>query len=188
MESQNSTMQDTLLVKENYSDKSFVVYGPTKKYKDDFGNLGGRFNKNLTIGGETVMGWVFSKKAQEKVMEFVSRVNSGEVISSTSTTSSEIPIEGSASSGLPTVSVPNSNNGSFQYVKFKIYKPSVGQKVNLKADGKTTEGKVIRVESHNDIVDTVYVDFNGATSLAMICGQEWKIFGYGVRHSIFFSN
>ena len=186
METQTSNTQnaDTLLVKENYTDKSFVVYGPTKKYKDDFGNLGGRFNKSLKIDGETVMGWVFSKKAQEKVMEFVSRVNSGEVVSN----SAEIPIEGSTSSGLPTVSVPNSNNGSFQYVKFKIYKPSVGQKVNLKADGKTTEGKVIRVESHNDIVDTVYVDFNGATSLAMICGQEWRIFGYGIKHHIFFSN
>ncbi len=176
------TSNQSLLVKENYSDKSFVVYGPTKKYKDDFANLCGKFNKSLKIDGETVMGWVFSKKSQEKVMEFVARANAGEVVPSS------VPITDSNSTSLPTVSVPNSNNGSFQYVKFKIYKPSVGQKVVLKADGKTTEGKVLRVESHNDIVDTVYVDFNGATSLAMICGQDWRVFGYNVRHNLFFSN
>ena len=183
METQILNTQNTLLVKENYSDKSFVVYGPTKPYKDDFGNFGGRFNKSLKVDGETIMGWVFSKKVQEKVMEFVARVNSGQHVSTPNT----LPTEGSISS-LPTVTVPNSNNGSFQYVKFKIYKPSVGQKVNLKADGKTTEGKVLRVESHNDVVDTVYVDFNGATSLAMICNQSFQIFGYNVKHQLFFSN
>ena len=44
---------EELLVKENYTDKSFVVYGQTKKYKDFFLSLG-KFNKNLKIGDETV--------------------------------------------------------------------------------------------------------------------------------------
>ena len=172
-----------LLVKDNYTDKSFVVYGETKKYKDSLKNLKGKFNKNLTINDEKIEGWIFSKTHLEKVMEFVQKANSGEV----NVASSELPSTSSGSTSLPTVTVPQ-NNSSFQFVKFKIYKPSQGQHVNLKVDGKVIEGRIIKVETHNDIVDTVYIDFNGSTSVAMICGQSWKIFGYNVSHSIFFEN
>ena len=172
-----------LLVKDNYTDKSFAVYGETKKYKDSLKNLGGKFNKNLKIGDEVAAGWIFSKKSLERVMEFVQKANSGEEVG----ISSELPSASSASTSLPTVTVPQ-NNSSFQFVKFKIYKPSQGQHVNLKVDGKVIEGRIIKVETHNDIVDTVYIDFNGSTSVAMICGQNWKIFGYNIAHSLFFEN
>ena len=172
-----------LLVKDSYTDKSFVVYGDTKKYKDSLKNLGGKFNKNLKLGESTLPGWIYSKKNLEKVMEFVQKVNSGEEVG----VSSELPSSSSSSTSLPTVTVPQSNN-SYQFVKFKIYKPSQGQHVNLKVDGKVIEGRVVKVETHNDIVDTVYIDFDGKTSVAMICGQNWKIFGYNVAHNLFFEN
>ena len=179
MEADNSQ----ILVKEKYSEKSFALYGATKNHRVALKNLGGRYNKFLDIEGEKKPGWIFPLTKAEEIMDFVQRVNSGEKVSVEA-----IPNSDNNTSDLPTVAVPNSNNGSFQFVKFKIYKPSLGQKVILKADGKTTEGKVIKIETHNDIVDTVYVDFNGSTSLAMICGQEWRVFGYQIRHSLFFSN
>ena len=45
---------------QDYSEKSFVVYGnDTKKYKEDIKKLGGRFNSNLKDLGP---GWIFSNK------------------------------------------------------------------------------------------------------------------------------
>ena len=172
-----------LLVKDNYTDKSFAVYGETKKYKDSLKNLGGKFNKNLKLGDDVAAGWIFSKKSLEKVMEFVQKANSGEV----NVVSSELPSTSSSSTSLPTVTVPQ-NNSSFQFVKFKIYKPSQGQHVNLKVDGKVIEGRIIKVETHNDIVDTVYIDFDGKTSLAMIINGNWQLNGYFVKHFLFFEN
>ena len=171
---------EELLVGDNYTAKSFVVYGNTKKYKDHLANLEGKFNKYLNIDGEKTPGWIFSNKKLEVVMEFVQKVNSGEVVSS-----SDLPSSETLSTSLPTVTVPTRNN-PYQFVKFKIYKPSNGQTVKLKVDGKVTEGQAVRVETHNDVVDTVYIDFDGNTSLAKICNGEWQIYGYNVRHTLFF--
>ena len=80
----NTETKNDMFVKEDYSDKRFAIYGNTKKYKDMLKALGGKFNKYLKIDGETKIGWIFSKKAQEKVMDFVLRANSGETFSSDS--------------------------------------------------------------------------------------------------------
>lgn len=173
--------RDTMLIDENYTDKSFAVYGNTKTYKDSLKALGGRFNKSLKIEGQVVPGWVFSKKVQEKVVDFVNRANSGDNSVSLPDTSTNTTNE------LPTVSVPG-NTGTYQYVKYKIYRPTVGQTAELRTEGKVMKGKVIKTESHNDIVDTVYIDFNGSTSLAMVCNGAFLIFGYQTKHSLFFSN
>lgn len=52
----------------NYSDKSFVITGNTKDFKDELKELGGRWNSKLTCGS----GWVFSltrKKELESWLE-----------------------------------------------------------------------------------------------------------------------
>lgn len=52
----------------NYSDKSFVITGNTKDFKDELKELGGRWNSKLTCGN----GWVFSltkKKELESWLE-----------------------------------------------------------------------------------------------------------------------
>jgi hypothetical protein len=184
MQEQNQTQENNtqMFIKEDYSDKSFAVYGNTKVHKDALKSLGGKFNKSLKIEGSTVVGWVFSKKAQEKVVDFVARTNNGE-----SSSVSELPNNNNKTNDLPTVAVPG-NTGTYQYVKYKIYRPSIGQNVELRADGKTVKGKIIKTESHNDIVDTVYIDFNGNTSLALICNGSFQVFGYMQKHSLFFSN
>jgi hypothetical protein len=48
---------------EDYTDKSFVVFGETKNFKDILKELGGKFNSNLKVGP----GWIFSKANKEKV-------------------------------------------------------------------------------------------------------------------------
>jgi hypothetical protein len=63
----------------NYSDKSIVVVGDgTKTHKDTLKLLGGSYNPNLK--GEA--GWVFSKKATEKVQTFLESIGQDHEINS----------------------------------------------------------------------------------------------------------
>lgn len=56
----------------DYTEKSFIVIGDTKSIKDDLKMIGGRFNPNLTLEGERVAGWVFSKNKRLEIEELVS--------------------------------------------------------------------------------------------------------------------
>ena len=59
----------------NYTEKSFVLFGEkSKEAKEQLKQLGGRFNPNLTHPEtkDKLSAWVFSKKALEKVKEFLS--------------------------------------------------------------------------------------------------------------------
>lgn len=58
----------------NYTDKSFVVNGTTKEYKDQLKALGGRYNPNLKTGP----GYIFSNKKEQEVREFVDKINNND--------------------------------------------------------------------------------------------------------------
>jgi len=62
--------QNSIQMKE-YSDKSLIVYGDTKPYKDLLKELKGRYNSNLRVDGEKVSGWIFSKKHKEKLEKLI---------------------------------------------------------------------------------------------------------------------
>ena len=171
-----STENTEMFLKEDYSEKSFAVYGNTREHKDTLKALGGKFNKYLKIDGERKVGWIFNKQKQENVVEFIMKANSGQ-------TDYQLPI--SDTTGLPTVN-PQKNQ-KYQFVKYKVYKPRDGQKVQLKVSGKTVDGEIVKIETHNDIVDTVYIDFDGQTSMAVISRGKWQIWGYNVSHSLFFT-
>ena len=55
---------------ENYSERSIVVRGDTRKYKEDLKKLGGKYNGRLKDGP----GWIFPKKIQGDITNFI---NSG---------------------------------------------------------------------------------------------------------------
>lgn len=182
---ESSNDPNSLMVMD-YSDKSFVVHGElTRKYKDNLKAMGGRFNKKLTYNEKNMVGWVFGLKNKEKVMEFVMSVNSGNELSSTSLpTMNDI--------GLPTIDTSNSssNNSVYQFVKFKVYRPREGQKVRLNTGGKTVYGSVTKTESYNNdgVIDTVHINFDGKTSMGVICRSKWQIFGYFADHVIYFTD
>ncbi len=56
---------------EYYSEKSIVVYGNTKAFKDQLKELGGKYNPNLRKGP----GWIFSKNKENDIIEFVKNNN-----------------------------------------------------------------------------------------------------------------
>lgn len=51
----------------DYSEKSFVIYGDTKRFKEELKVLGGRYNSNLN--GKS--GWIFSIKNKDNVNEWL---------------------------------------------------------------------------------------------------------------------
>ena len=60
---------------QTYSDKSFVVLGDTKPYRNELYALGGKFNANLIINGEKSGAWIFSLKNRERVEKFINSVD-----------------------------------------------------------------------------------------------------------------
>jgi hypothetical protein len=52
---------------EDYTDRSFVVNGETRKYKEDLKKLGGKYNGNLKNGP----GWIFPKSSESSVKNFI---------------------------------------------------------------------------------------------------------------------
>ena len=60
---------------QDYTDKSFVLFGDdTKKYKDYIKEMGGKWNANLKIGP----GWVFSNNQKDSVREWLKSTNDDE--------------------------------------------------------------------------------------------------------------
>lgn len=51
----------------NYTEKSFVLVGDTKEYKDEIKNIGGKWNPKL----KNCKGWIFSKKNLNKVEDML---------------------------------------------------------------------------------------------------------------------
>jgi hypothetical protein len=59
------------LICEEYSEKAIVVRGEeTKNCKEELKKLGGKYNAHLKNGA----GWIFPKKMEDKVLEFVHSV------------------------------------------------------------------------------------------------------------------
>jgi len=50
-----------------YSAKAVAVFGDTKSIKDELKAMGGRFNSRLTINGNKIAGWIFSKTQEKRL-------------------------------------------------------------------------------------------------------------------------
>lgn len=51
---------NTLILVENYSERSFAIFGDTKPMKDKLDQLGGKFNRWLKKEGQSTPGYIFS--------------------------------------------------------------------------------------------------------------------------------
>lgn len=159
--------------------KSFAVLGDTRPIKDSLKALGGRFNKRINLDGGEAIGWTFPNSSRETVENFIEAANNGE-------TPSGVP---SLSSGddLPTVPVPRDR--AYQTLHQKVFRPVEGMSVTLRDSRNATlsQGTVVRTSSTGNVVDTVWIDFGGKTSMGTICWGRWVIFGYTLpNHSLFF--
>ena len=62
-------VNDIILV--DYSEKAIAVIGNTFEIKEGLKNLGGKFNKFLTVEGEKKAGWIFNKSQADKVSDLL---------------------------------------------------------------------------------------------------------------------
>jgi hypothetical protein len=63
----SSTTKFTDITISDYTDKSIVVHGDTRKYKEDLKKLGGKYNGILKNGP----GWIFPKSNVEELRSFI---------------------------------------------------------------------------------------------------------------------
>ncbi len=61
----------------SYSEKSYIVFGDTKEYKEQLKNLGGKFNMYLKHPetSEVVAGWIFKKT--DDLIEEIEKIEKG---------------------------------------------------------------------------------------------------------------
>ena len=55
------------IILSDYTERSIVVQGDTRKYKEDLKKLGGKYNGNLKNGP----GWIFPKTSKDEVNSFI---------------------------------------------------------------------------------------------------------------------
>jgi len=67
-----SDVEHSELSVQDYSDKAIVVRGDTKEHKENLKKLGGKYNPSLRDGDSRSPGWIFSKKCEANVLEYVS--------------------------------------------------------------------------------------------------------------------
>lgn len=58
----------------DYSERAIIVIGQTKEIKTQLAEIGGRFNRYLKHDNKQVAGWVFSKKASDKVNNLINNL------------------------------------------------------------------------------------------------------------------
>lgn len=163
-----------------YSDKTFIVFGEaTKIYKEEMKDFGGKFNSRLKErpGFSGGPGWIFMNKYRDVVDEFVNNIN----------LKMNMQHKGGSKQNIPTVIAPI-KVPTYQYVKWKIFKPIDGMSVTIKTGNSSSVGTVIQTKSHKNIVDTVYIDLDGNTSKLVICNGKWQVFGYMIEHTVYFNN
>ena len=105
----------------DYSDRSIAVIGDSRAIKDQLKELGGRYNRNLTVNDETVAGWIFSKKKEDAVRQLV---EGGEPSSPVRTKS---PPKRIRSSKPPT----SKELANYQDVTVRVLRPYKGQILSL---------------------------------------------------------
>lgn len=62
-------VNDIILI--DYSEKAIAVIGDTYEIREGLKNLGGKFNKFLTVEGEKKAGWIFNKSQADKVSDLL---------------------------------------------------------------------------------------------------------------------
>lgn len=169
----------------DYSPKSFVVFGKdTKKYKDHLKGFGGKYNGKLKPkpGFPGGPGWIIRMYLKPQVSDFVTKVNN-------KLQTNDYPTEAQQTDGisLPSfISPPTQSSSVYQTVRWKVFKPSAGMEVTIKANGASSKYMVSQVESHKDIIDTAWIQANNGSSKLVICNGKWQVLGYMVDHTVFF--
>lgn len=171
---------------EQYSDKSFVVRGDSRAYKDILMNNYGKFNPNL--GGSP--GYIFSLKHLEGITDIVNDINSGKI-----NPSNQVKVYAKKNetvamiSTVPTVPTASTAPSKNQTLIYNVHKPTAGETVIVDYGN---EKVGMTVEYVNNTSDIVHLRSNSnliaSNSLeAGVYSGKWQIKSEIRQHTIFFS-
>lgn len=175
---------------EKYSNKSFVVRGDTKPYKDILMEYKGKWNPNLDGGG----GFIFSNTQLDTVQTIIASINSGRI------PTVPVAIKNNYNRSSPLVVHPVSQLPGFQAptnllpivektqtLSYTVDKPIVGNKVIIEINNNHLETIIHQVFVGND---KMILNFNneGHEMLveAGVYAGEWKIPSDQRPHKIIF--
>lgn len=186
----------------DYSDRSIVVTGETKSYKDYLKQIPdpkkpqtfikASWNANLTDpkSGEKISGWVYSKNHAAAIGEMVSKINSGQLTPLSSPfrqqTSRPLSVPGEKSP----LQLPKTLNQ--ETLTYTVPEPVVGMKGSINWKGESISITVMEVGNPKSgekdmafarILDKEDVDMY---KLAVTAG-EWQVVGMIDEHSVTFS-
>lgn len=154
--------------------KSVILFGNTKPFKDEIKQIGFRFNNYLSVGGEKVPGWFYPRS---KIKDMDGFVNS-------------FPFEVSIVDGEPEKEAkPNKKSGKMktQKVTYTVEKPSVGDKVTIEFADNESVGYVSDVTSNGNFIDKISIEIENNTYSGLIVSGSWQIIDFCNDHEIFFN-
>ena len=162
-----------------YTDKSFVVNGDTKPFKENLMALGGRYNPRLKGGP----GFVFSNNKINDVKDFIN--NSSVPISDSKIPNTKLTPTPSK------INYPNrfvgGDGNNYQIIIHTCPLPALDQKVTLKTLDNSYEYNVYKINSEAIVNDIDLIHHtSSAISRAVIINGEWKIFGMIEDHELIF--
>jgi hypothetical protein len=168
----------------DYSERSIAVIGDTKEYKEQLRELGGKYNPGLTVNDQRVAGWIFSKKQQDKVEEFLGLsdgVEEAPTKSAKLTPKAKTPAKSTKPHIRP---VANPVDDKYQSVSYRVFKPFKGQEIflytypddDLKSSPEATDAKVLRVYPNSDgIITKMDVSYGDDKAVAIISDGQWSL-------------
>jgi len=191
-----------MIFNQNYTDKSFVVSGSTKEFKDQLMTLGGRYNPNLKTGP----GYIFSNKKEQEVKDFINNKSSSSTdkdilsidqdttnktnkINTTNKINMKSPLPSTSSS----FNYPNrfigSDGLSYQIIITTCPLPFLNQKVTVKYADSSFDCVVSNINDGsviNDIILTYQENDITKQTRAIILNTKWQLYLFDINHEIIF--
>ena len=187
----------TMIFNQNYTDKSFVISGSTKEFKEQLMALGGRYNPNLKTGP----GFIFSNKKEQEVKDFINNKNSDNNSNNNDILSLDKnvinKVNSKIKSPLPSTNssfnYPNrfigSDGLSYQIIITTCPLPYLDQKVTVKYSDSSFNSIVSNINDSspvNDIILTYQENDTTKQTRAIILNGKWQVYLLDVDHELIF--
>ena len=171
------------LILEPYNDKSFVIRGNTREYKDLLSQSHGRWNPNLIGGG----GYIFSNKQLPQVQQLVNQINAGQIPAAYVTKQSKPYISS------PSISVPGGQNFTLPVVSkmktftYTVHSANIDDLVTIEVDGAKLETRVSYVNPSGDIIQITLIADPTQIFEARVSAGDWQVRGEMRNHKLIFN-
>lgn len=159
--------------------KSVILYGNTKPFKEEIKKLGFRFNSYLSVGGEKVPGWFYPRSKIKNMDNFINSFPFEVSLIDEDSNTEEVPNKNSKETKKPT--------SKTQKVTYIIEKPAVGDKVTIEFSDNESVGYVSDVTSNGNFIDKISIDIENSTYIGLIVSGSWQIIDFCNDHEIFFN-